>query len=343
MKNYLILLCISILSVSCENAESKQRVTYFDKILMPNYGSFGGLQNGSLSAYFASEDSVHQDVYSEFNDGKKLGDGVQHVILSRGKIYISVVDESKIVVLNAETLKEEKVIETGSGSGPNYITTWESNYIYTTDLYFDKVLKIDKVTGKITKRIPVGSKPWQILSSDKYLFVANSGYGNGNTVSVIDPNADTVIKTIKVAYNPNYMTSTQNSLFVLCSAYFPNDAVLYKIDKLSFAKTDSVVLDNSPLSQISIEGNQLYYYLGYAGAKSGVKRIDISGKLGQPTSFSAEEGIPFFDYENHDVYLIYPGTNGMLTKLLGNAPTKKHKLGIQPTGEAIVIYKTGYQ
>ena len=342
MKNYLILLCVSLFFVSCDNYDSKKRITYFDKILIPNYGSFGGLHNGSLSAYFAAEDSVHQDIYSEFNDGKKLGDGVQHVILSDGKFYITVVDESKIVVLDSETLKEVKTIETGFGSGPNYMVSWESTYLYVTDLYFDKVLKIEKSSGKIMKDISVGSKPWQIVSFDKYLFVANSGYGEGHTVSVIDPSLDSVIKTIEVAKNPNYMTSTDNYLFVLSSAYFPDAAVLYKIDKLNFAKEDSVVLNDSPLSQLSMEGNQLYYYLGYAGTKSGVMRIDISSKLAQPSSFSSEEGIPFFDTVNHDMYLIYPGANGMFTKLRGNIPTKKHKLGIQPSGEAVVIYKTGW-
>lgn len=342
MKTCLILLCSSVLYLSCETTDSKLSSEALDKIIIPNYGSFGGQDNGSLSVYFASEDSVHQDVYSEFNSGKKLGDGPQHAISSDGKIYVSVVDDSKIVVLDSETFKEEKEIQTGAGSGPNYLTAWGTDFIYATDLYADKVLKIDKLSGQIKKSISVGSKPWQILLSGKYLFVANSGFGGGKTISVIDPTLDTVIKTIDVTYNPNYMTSTSNFLFVLCSAYSPNSAVLYKIDKFSFAKTDSAILEDSPLSQISIEGNQLYYYLGFAGAKSGVKRIDISGKLGKPTDFSSEEGIPFFDNKNHDMYLIYPGSNGMMTKLIGNTPSRKYKLGVQPTGEALAIYKTLY-
>lgn len=327
--------------LSCDQTSSDRTYTKLDKILVPNYG-FWGSPTSSLSAFIYQSDSVVSDIYQSNNNGKSLGKGAQSVYYSGHFIYICLVDESKIVVLNPETLKEVHVLDLVSGSGPNYMTKGSDGLIYVTDVYRGKVIVINESTWNVVTEITVGSNPWHIISKANYLFVSNSGYGADSTISVIDPKTSAVIKTVPVDINPTHMIALNNHIVVQCSGNFfsKRNGSFWMIDPFTLTISDSLFLTYSPYSEMSVSGSQIYF------SHDGVKRIDVStGKLKTPTQFSSINAVPFFDHNEAAMYGIKTDdltSKGIIFKFLGNAvqPGSGDTLGIFPSGSVALLYKT---
>jgi len=123
---------------------------------------------------------------------------------------------------------------------------------YATSLNTNSVVKFNPVAKTVLKKIPVGSKPEGIVESGGKLFVANSGFGNANTVSVIDISTDNVVSTITVGMNPCVtLKGEDNSVYIVCTGLYPptdpdGKGAIYKIDPTSLKLTDSLIVKGNP-------------------------------------------------------------------------------------------------
>lgn len=98
-------------------------------------------------------------------------------------------------------------------------------------LYSGKVARINAADLKIEKYVQVGKNPEQIVEEDDKLFVANSGWGEDNTVSVIDIRTFEVVKTVEVVVNPNYLQEAEGYVYVISYGNFGN--VPYTLSRIN--------------------------------------------------------------------------------------------------------------
>ncbi len=109
-------------------------------------------------------------------------------------------------------------------SGPRYISVVDQNKAYVSaDHVFgrsaDKVKVLDLQSQTVSGSVDVGSKPEDIAVVGNRAFVANSGWGNDSTLTVIDIQTDTVIETIDLGCDgPRHLeVDRQGDLWAFCN------------------------------------------------------------------------------------------------------------------------------
>lgn len=229
-----------------------------------NQGGFGS-NNGSLSYYDYSTKKLTADIFTASNN-KGLGDTPNDLKIYGSKMYITVDISGTVEVLDAKTAKEIKQISFKTGTKnaePRSLAFNKGNAFITT--YDGNVSVLDTASLTITKVIPVGRNPEQMVVSNGKLYVANSGglsFGNPDkTVSVIDLTSLTVTKTITVIANPVAMAADAfGHVYVLSAGdYNTIKPGLSVIDN----NTDIVLSSNSAAiaysSNIVVSGDNAYF------------------------------------------------------------------------------------
>ncbi len=228
----LFLSAVCLFSLSClmscsDNDDPEDEIT--SGILILNEGSYQG-NNASITAYNPKTGGITADLYYALND-KKLGDAGQDMIAYGNRVYITVYGSSRLVKLDSLG-KELKAITFSPAEGqPRYMAA-EDGKLYVT-LWSGQVARIDTTDLTIEKYVTVGANPEQIVEENNKLYVANSGYGAGTTVSVINLGTFTVEKTITVALNPNLIVEAADDIYVLSYGNFGD--VPYALQRLNVA------------------------------------------------------------------------------------------------------------
>lgn len=264
MKKNLLLLLIFLLSLtlySCSDdddtiVDPPQPAT--QGVFVVNEGLYG--QNNSSLTYHSLEDNTtSQNVFQSTNNGSKLGDTANDIFIFGNQAYITVDNSNKIEIIDTETFESLGTIDLGSGSNPREVIVLDENTGYVTSLYNQQVIKFNPTTLSITARITVGQNPEGIEEAGGKLFVANSGFGMDNTISVINTATDEVEKTLTVAPNPRIIVEDGNDLYVVCTGLFDETGRggVYKIDPVSATVTDTVVIDGNPGEAAVVPGNAI--------------------------------------------------------------------------------------
>lgn len=174
--------------------------------------------NASIAFYAPNKDAKDSknnfisNIYLKQNN-KNLGDTGQDIIEYEDKIYV-VLSGSKILLrLNAAGVEEGRLSFTEEDGDPRYMEA-ENGKIYVT-LYSGRVARIDANTLKIEAYVAVGGNPEQIVEENGKLYVANSGWGTGTTVSVIDIATFTKDKDIEVVLNPNLLLEANDEIYLI--------------------------------------------------------------------------------------------------------------------------------
>lgn len=187
-----------------------------------NSGKMGD-DNANLGYYDLSKNVDTKNIFTNQNS-QPLGDSGQDMVIYGSKMYISVTGSNKIYItdLKAKLLKYSNgasaIIDPKNDKnepeGPRFLAA-DGGKVYVS-LKTGYVARIDTATLTIDKKVKVGSYPEQIIATNNKLYVANSGYGYDNTVSVIDLNSFTETKKIDVVVNPNFLVKdNNNNIYVL--------------------------------------------------------------------------------------------------------------------------------
>ena len=237
--------------------------------------------NASLSLYLPDSGRVYADIFKTAT-GRDLGDVGQSLTMHFGRLYIVVNNSDKIEVLDGKTHAAVKTISCPSGASPRYITFGAGSLAYISNLYRNSVSVYDDSTDTLIMEIPVGNNPEQILFADGKIFVANSGFGNGRTISVIDPTSNTVVKTLGVSDSPvSIEPLSVGTALVLCTGAYNNfqdttddtPGKLFWINTATQAVIDSLTLGGHP-SRLTIDGSNRCYTV----QADGIQRINLSDK-----------------------------------------------------------------
>jgi len=218
-------------------------------VYVVNEGLFA--QNNATLSYKNLEDgTVTNNAYSSANNGNPLGDNANSMTISGSKGYIAVDNSNKVEIINLDNFKSLGFIDLGSNGSPREIYVKDENTAYVTNLNLDQVAKLNLQTKTVTTRINVGSKPEGIRESNGKLFVANSGFGFDNTISVIDMASDMVVITLQVGLNPRIvLNGLDNFIYVVCTGSYSDTSIfsgIYKIDPATNTVVDSILVKKNP-------------------------------------------------------------------------------------------------
>lgn len=203
-----IVVLLSLLTLSCKDDDANEPIwgKLDDHIFVVNEGQFNA-SNSSITAVNRQEGVIWNNIFEMVN-GFRLGDVCQSMTMHNDRAYIVVNNSSKIEVADATTLESVGTIE-GLPS-PRYFLPISNDKAYVTNSVFDSTMTtldvINLNTLQITKSIPTR---WgeQMVMADGKVFV---GIMNSFDMLVVDPETDTVIKTIAVAYAPNSLQVDKN-------------------------------------------------------------------------------------------------------------------------------------
>lgn len=242
-----------------------------------------GMNRASLDYFDYTTGHYTRDIFSERNPEivKELGDVGNDIKVYGQKVYAVINVSNLIVVFDVRTARRIKEIEV-----PNcrYLAFWKdkayiSSYAGPVQIAPNSevgfVAEIDTASLEVTRKVPVGYQPEEMVVHNEKLYVANSGgYRAPNydrTVSVVDLETFKEKKKIDVAINLYRMAiDERGDIYVSSRGDYKNTpSNLYVID----STTDEVkqCLD-LPVGGMCVDGDKLYYYsVAYSMTSGGNK------------------------------------------------------------------------
>lgn len=186
---------------------------------LPNYRAFvlsEGSFNGNNSHLFfvnplngATQD---EDIY-EAQNGKKLGDTANDMIEADGDIYIVVNVSGVLLRLNGSGVEQKRYTDFSTLGAPRNIVE-EDGKLYVT-CYGGYVARFDAKTLTLEKSVKVDNNPEQIIEHNDKLYCVNSGFGMGNTMSVIDINKFDVAESVEIVNNPFGIQEDNGHIYIM--------------------------------------------------------------------------------------------------------------------------------
>lgn len=305
---HLLPLVIILFLYSCDDdqpapiAEAK----YSNGVLVVNKGNY--MQgNGSLDFYNIEEKSLSRNIFQTENN-EIVGGIIEDVAFYKGKGYIISNVADKIIITDADSLREIATIQDRSLTTPRYFTaSGDKGYVsvwgpYESDysLQNSKVIVIDLNSNSILDSIPVPPGPEGLLAIEDKVFVANS---TTDSLSVIDTKTDAVIKKIKTQSGPQQIVadSDGNPWVIFSSGY------IIQFNSDTYAEETVIELSgDSPSGKVQLVGNTLYFHTSrwnddYSKTFNAIYKIDLSA-----AGTSVE---PVVEKENMSTFSVDP-TNG---------------------------------
>lgn len=297
--------------------------TYQNGVYILNEGGFFA-SNASVSCLKPNW-MVDNNIFANKNAASQLGDVAQGMGFQGNNAYIVVGNSNYVKVVDRNTFA---LVATITGQmlnprniafydGKGYVTNWGD----PSNVADDYVAIIDLATNTVTGTIPVVEGPEEIVASNGKLFVAHQGgYGQGNSVSVIDATTNTV-ESIPLGDVPSALEIDNANLYVLCSGrpYYvaPETAgQLVKIDLTDYTNKTTYTFPSTTdhPAFLTLDTSSLFYMLG-----SNIYKMDLTDNALPTTSFidlSTENvQIPYaFEKIGHRFYVAdavsYTSTDG---------------------------------
>lgn len=245
-----------------------------DGVYILNEGLFQ-MNNSTLSYYDFKTSTLTDDIFLERNH-RGLGDTGSDLKSYGSKLYCIVNNSNRLEIMKLSDATSIKAIDL-AGKQPRKIAFHRGKaYVSCFD---GDILRIDTTTLEVEAATHSGDNPDGLCVCNDKLYVANSGglnYPNyGNTVSVIDLNSFSVIKTLTVVENPTVMNS-YNDQYVYVESRGNYADVPYAFQKID-AQTDQIVKNyNLEVLNFTIEDHFAYLYsYDYSTASSWIKVMDL--------------------------------------------------------------------
>jgi YVTN family beta-propeller protein len=266
----LVALTSALLFLSaCDKDKDPVKGDYQTGVLIVNEGNFSS-SDGDITYYNASSGLQDQAIYNKVN-GAFAGKVLQSVTLD-GDIGLLVLNgDNKIEIVNSNTFKtvntftDQKLVAPRYAepiNGKVYISVW-GPYDANFSLVDSYVLVMDFKTMQVVTTIDTDEGTENLFYNGKYLFASNYNYGASNTVAVIDPSTNTVVKNIELAAGPSgIVADANNKIWVITSSGV--DGKLFRINPTTFAIEQTISLTENPGGDLAVSSDKksLYYSVG---------------------------------------------------------------------------------
>ncbi|SMO43120.1 YncE family protein [Fodinibius sediminis] len=190
-------------------------------VYVSNEGNFSDA-SGSITSYDPESGSSLQSAFEEAN-GRPLAGIIQSVKIRGERLYIVLNEANKIEVTEVGTLESIGTIEMSTTPTDFELINEEVGYV--SNLYDGSVTVVNVQDFEETDTaIAVGSQPRSMVRLGNMVYVANSGSGSANTITVVNASSDTVMDTIEVGAGPAEIAlDVSNRLWVVCSGKIAYD------------------------------------------------------------------------------------------------------------------------
>lgn len=256
---YFLLLAISASVLSGCDDESGPKGKYEEGVFVVNEGTFGA-GNGSVT-YYNSSGVAEQNIFRN-SVGDFAGDVVQSLKFHEERAYLVINEDSKIEVVNGNTFGAITTITHADIDKPRYIEVIDDKaYISVWGPYDENfslidsyVLVYDLNTGSVVKKIDTDEGTENLLFNGERLFASNFNYGASSTVSVINPDDNSLIDNVEVSAGPAGMVTDANGkLWVVCVGGFEaTNGYLYRINPETLQIEDDITITGIPGSDIAV-------------------------------------------------------------------------------------------
>ncbi len=192
-------------------------------VFVANQGNFSD-GNGSVSTYDPETGAASPEALGN------LGTLAQSLLVHDGTLYIAANTAGRVDAYDARTLAK-KASYTGL-LAPRYMAVAGAR-LFVTNLYGDPatfsggtVSIVDLRTGQKLKDVAVGDNPEGIVAVGNRVYVANSGFGLGSTVSVLDAATGEVTATLPVGCDGprSLAVDGESEVWVVCTGRTTYDA-----------------------------------------------------------------------------------------------------------------------
>lgn len=209
----LALLLLPLALAACDSNDPDERADVAGVYVL-NQGAFGNDASGSVTVY-DPETMATSSLAAP-------GGLVQSGAIRDGKLYLLLnfsnsfsTGSGRLDVIDVETGATERQIDVGTPRG----IAFSGGTAYVTNLYGASITPVDLASGTAGTPIPVGQNPEGLAVSGGELFVANSGFGAGSTLSVIDASTNAVVETLDLGCSgPNEVIADgDGDLWVVCT------------------------------------------------------------------------------------------------------------------------------
>ncbi len=304
----------------------------------------------TLASYDPKGKMLENNVFQKANS-YILGNTINSMLVDGNRLFLVLSGAGEIVVVDKMTYQVLRRI-TGLGAPRQIVKVAEDKY-YISDWQQEGV-HIYSYNTKSLYSLVTGKGPENMLKYRNLLFVANGGDGNvDSNLTVINLEADTIMKQIKVGYNPNSLqVDGSNKLWVLCSGIqmqntassisgnlvsfnMNKESIFRNIDKLTIV--DSLVLADNQMRPVKLQksrtGDVLYYLDNKTEANLMRFNVNASSLSTQPFISGSFYGVAVDSIEG-DIYLTDPLdgiSNGEVLRYNDNGAQEDFfKVGIMP-------------
>lgn len=216
---------------SCSNDDEDMPWNEGAKIELPKYRAFVltegsmGHNNSHLFYVNPAQDTTYvNDIYTAQN-GKGLGDTANDMLTYDGDIYV-VVNVSKVLLrLNGAGVEKARYDKFDQLGEPRYAVATDGK-LYVT-CYGGYVARFDAKTLAFEASVPVEANPEEILVYDGKLYCVNSGWGFGNTISVIDVKKFDKAESIVTLENPIGIQESDGHFYILTGGVYNTSTYMY--------------------------------------------------------------------------------------------------------------------
>lgn len=231
-----------------------------------NEGDFNDPTGARLTFYDPETDSIFKNVYESANGNQSLGNLGDDMLIAGDKLYVTMSGSDEIKVLDV-TSNKVLLSKQLPGDDPHDLCyDAKNNRIYVTRLYKNSVLVLNSATLAIIDSVSVGPNPLGMILVDSLLFVCNSGYGSGSTVSIININTLKVSRSVSVGAGPSSAVIVNGKVFITCTGNaFAQPAVhgsMYSISAATKSVVDTLLFDEVLFGNSAVGKDGNIYVIG---------------------------------------------------------------------------------
>ncbi|MDH4070126.1 MAG: YncE family protein [Ignavibacteria bacterium] len=232
-----------------------------------NEGMFGDPAGARLSFLDLLTDSVYFDLFETANAGAHLGSLGDDLEVYGDRIYTLMSGSENLAVLDTT---DHALVQSATYAGTvphDLLIDPLRNSIYLTQLFSGSVARVDLTTLAQLETIPVGANPQGMAFANDYLFVCNSGFGSGNTVTVISAVTHATVETLVVGDGPTRaVVGMDGRVWIACTGNAfgtpPTLGSVYAVNPISLIVEDVVPFPENLWGSIAAGTDGSIYLLG---------------------------------------------------------------------------------
>ncbi|WP_339702013.1 DUF5074 domain-containing protein [uncultured Marixanthomonas sp.] len=282
---------------------------YENGMFILNEGN-GNPATASVS-FLADDGMLLNDIFRTVNpDAEEIGSYLQNMFFDETRAFIVSGSANSVTVVDRYTFEYIATVS-GDFEAPRYGTVANGfAYVTNTADYAtgdDDFFTVINLTDYTTTRVDLNNWSEKVLEHNDKVYVANGYYGSGNSITVFNPQSNSVEAEIDLGAGnaPNSFEVEDNTLYVLTSG-FGIDGKVFKIDLSSNQITSTIEIPSEieSVRNLSIEDDSIYFTSGASVYSLGINETSVSTTPVLTYDSNSEYGVMYgFEVEDDAIYI----------------------------------------